>query len=73
MKINLQWNFLIKEENMKLFLVIIIAIGVTAIYDARKIVKQYFSKQDQNSTVLIIKIAGFVVSVLSGIALVAIK
>jgi hypothetical protein len=58
---------------MKLFLVIIIAIGVTAIYDARKIVKQYFSKQDQNSTVLIIKIAGFVVSVLSGIALVAIK
>lgn len=58
---------------MKLFLVIIIAIGVTAIYDARKIVKQYFSKQDQNSTVLIIKIAGFVVSVLSGIALFAIK
>lgn len=58
---------------MKLFLVIIIAIGVTVIYDARKIVKQYFSKQDQNSTVLIIKIAGFVVSVLSGIALVAIK
>ena len=58
---------------MKLFLVIIIAIGVTAIYDARKIVKQYFSNQDQNSTVLIIKIAGFVVSVLSGIALVAIK
>lgn len=58
---------------MKLILVIIIAIGVTAIYDARKIVKQYFSKQDQNSTVLIIKIAGFVVSVLSGIALVAIK
>lgn len=58
---------------MKLFLIIIIAIGVTAIYDARKIVKQYFSKQDQNTTVLIVKIAGFVVSVLSGIALVAIQ
>ena len=44
---------------MKVILTIIIAIGVTLIYDSRKLVKQYFSKQDQNKTVLIVKIVGF--------------
>lgn len=55
---------------IKLILVIIIAIGVTAIYDARKIVNKYFSKQDQNAAVLIIKIIGTIVSLISAVVLV---
>lgn len=57
---------------MKVILTIIIAIGVTLIYDSRKLVKQYFSNQDQNKTVLIVKIVGFLLSVFSSIALVKI-
>lgn len=55
---------------IKLILVIIIAIGVTAIYDARKIVNKYFSKQDQNTAVLIVKIIGTILSIISAIVLV---
>ena len=52
---------------MKLLMLIIIAIGVTAIYDARKITKKYFSTQDQNRTTSLIKITGFFVSSIAGI------
>lgn len=52
---------------MKLFLIIMIAIGVTAIYDARKITKQYFGKQDQNKTVKILKAIGFIICTICGI------
>lgn len=52
---------------MKLFLIIMIALGITAIYDARKITKQYFSKQDQNKMVNILKAVGFLVCMICGI------
>lgn len=52
---------------MKILLVILIAIGVTAIYDAREITKKYFATQDQNNMTLVIKIIGFLISIISGI------
>lgn len=58
---------------MRLILIILTAIGVTLIYDARRITQNYFGKQDQNKTVTILKLVGFVVSVASGIALVMMK
>lgn len=52
---------------MNLFFIILIAIGVTTIYDARKIAKQYFSKQDQNRITSVLKVIGFLICVISGI------
>ena len=52
---------------MKILLVILMAIGVTAIYDARKKKKKYFATQDQNNMTLVIKIIGFLISIISGI------
>ena len=52
---------------MKILLVILMAIGVTAIYDAREITKKYFATQDQNNMTLVIKIIGFLISIISGI------
>lgn len=52
---------------MNLFLIILIAIGVTIIYDARKIAKKYFSKQDQNRITAVLKVIGFLICVVSGI------
>ena len=58
---------------MKLFLLILIAIGVTIIFDARKITKNYFGKQDQNKTVTILKVVGFVICVVCGVGICFIK
>ena len=55
------------DYEMKLFLIIMIALGVTAIYDARKITTKYFSNQDQNKMVNILKVVGFLVCVICGI------
>lgn len=52
---------------MNLFLIILIAIGVTTIYDARKIAKRYFSNQDQNRITSVLKVIGFLICVISGI------
>ena len=54
---------------MKVLLVILIALGVKAIYDARDITKKYFASQDQSQMVLILKIVGTIVSIISGIIL----
>ena len=56
---------------MNLFLIILIAIGVTAIYDARKIAKRYFSNQDQNRITTVLKFLGFLICVISGILIIA--
>lgn len=56
-------------EIIKLIIIIIMALGVTAIYDARKIARKYFGKQDQNTVTSIIKIIGFFVCALAGIVL----
>ena len=54
---------------IKIILLIIIAISVTVIYDARKIAKKYFSSSDINRQVLLLKVVGFLVAVISAIAL----
>lgn len=54
---------------MKLILFILMGIGVTLIYDARRITKNYFGKQDQNKTVEILKFIGFTIFVVSGISI----
>jgi ABC-type nickel/cobalt efflux system permease component RcnA len=55
---------------MKLLLLIVIAIGVTLIYDARKITTKYFSNQDKNKTAMLLKLVGFLFCVISGTAMV---
>lgn len=51
---------------MKLVLWIIIAIGVTAIFDARKITNRYFSSKDVNLTIKVMKAMGFLVCTVAG-------
>ena len=52
---------------MKLFLLIIIAICVMAIYDAREIAEKFFSTTDRNKVSKIIKLLGFIILVICGI------
>ena len=56
---------------MKTFLIIIgivsLSCGVKFIYDARPIVKKYFSYGDKNEATLGLKIFGFVLAMLGGI------
>lgn len=57
---------------MKFIMLILIAIGVTLIYDAREITMKYFSDQDKNKTTMLIKILGFIISAICGTIIVAI-
>lgn len=56
---------------MKLFLffigVIIAIFGVKFVFDARPIVKKYFSMGDKNEGVLAVKIFGFLLLVIGGL------
>ena len=52
---------------IKIILLILIAIGVIAIYDARKIAEKYFSTQDINRQALLLKVVGFLLSSISAI------
>lgn len=54
---------------IKIILLIIIAIGVTAIFDARRIAEKYFSTQDINKQALLLKAVGFLVSTICAIIL----
>ncbi len=47
--------------------VIALVIGVKMIYDARPIVKMYFSFGDENEAVLGLKILGFILAIMGGI------
>lgn len=58
---------------MKLFLLILTALGIAAIYDARKITIKYFSNQDQNKMAITLKILGFLVCAICGTLLCIIK
>ena len=51
---------------MKLFLLLLIAIGVILIYDAREIVNKYFGDEDKNKQASILKVLGFAISIISG-------
>ena len=55
------------EIFLKLVGVIIIAIGIVCVYDARKLVNKFFSSSDQNETTKTMKIVGFVVAIIGGI------
>lgn len=52
---------------IKIILLVIIAIGVKTIFDARKIAEKYFSTQDINRQALLLKAVGFLVSSISAI------
>ena len=52
---------------LKLIGVIIIALGVVCVYDARKLVNKFFSTSDTNSAVRTMKIVGFVVAIIGGV------
>lgn len=54
---------------IKMLLLIIIAIGVTIVFDARKIAEKYFSSSDINKQALLLKAVGFLVSVICAIIL----
>ena len=55
------------EMFLKLVGVIIIAIGVVSIYDARKITNKFFSTSDINTVTQKLKIAGFAVALIGSI------
>ncbi len=46
---------------------IVVAIGVIMIYDARKLSKKWFSFGDRNSSVKTLKIVGFILAIVGGI------
>ena len=48
---------------------IAVVLGVKMIYDARPIVKMYFSFGDENEAVLGMKILGFIFAIVGGILL----
>ena len=62
---------------MKIFLitilVIIMAMCVMAIYDARKIGEKFFSSPDKNKVTKIIKLIGFIILIVCGIIFCFIK
>lgn len=56
---------------IKIISFIIIAIGVIMIYDARKLSEKWFSFGDRNLVVKILKIIGFVVSIVGTLIIVS--
>ena len=53
------------KEIIILIMMMMIAIGVVAVYDARKITKTFFSSQEINKTVKTIKIVGGLVALIA--------
>ena len=58
---------------MKIVLIIIIAVCVMAIYDARKIGEKFFSSADKNRITKLIKLIGFIILVICGVIFCIIK
>ena len=58
---------------MKLFLFLIVAIGVVLIYDAREIVTKYFSSNDKNKVISALKVVGFALAIISGLIICILK
>lgn len=46
---------------------IIVAIGVIAIYDARDLSKKFFSDSDKNTSAKILRIFGFIIAIIGAI------
>lgn len=51
-----------KELVITLIALLIMAIGILAIFDARKISKKFFSSDNQNKNVKVLKIVGTIVA-----------
>ena len=54
---------------IEIILLIIIAICITIIYDAREIIKKYFSSVDLNKQAKVLKIIGTIVAIACALAL----
>lgn len=52
---------------MRLFLIILIAVGLTLVFDARHFSKNYFSDSDKNKVINAIKSVGFVLALLGAV------
>ncbi len=52
---------------MRLFLIILIAVGLTLVFDARHFSKNYFSDSDKNKVINVIKSVGFVLALLGAV------
>lgn len=55
---------------VKIIALIIMAIGVVMIYDARKISKKWFSDSDTNKMTIYFKGFGFIISILGAIVVI---
>lgn len=58
---------------IKILSLLCVALGVIMIYDARKLSKKWFSFGDRNDSTKILKIVGFVISIISGIIMIIIS
>ena len=58
------------QNVIKIIALIIVAIGVIMIYDARKISKKWFSFGDQNDSTKILKIVGFIIAIIGGLVII---
>ena len=54
---------------MRLIMMILILYGITLIYDARIITKKFFGFGDQNEGSAGLKIIGFIIAIVGGIAM----
>lgn len=54
---------------VKIIGLIIVAIGVISICDARDLSKKFFSNSDKNSSAMILRISGFIIAIMGGIAI----
>ena len=54
---------------VKVILIIIIAVSVHIIYDARSVANKYFSRENINKQVKMLKIVGFLLAIICSIIL----
>lgn len=54
---------------IRLIMMILISFGITLIYDARIITKKFFGFGDQNEGSAGLKIIGFIITIVGGIAM----
>ena len=55
------------ENILKVIGLLIIAIGIVCVYDARRLTRKFFSTSDINSAVRTLKIVGYIVAILGGV------
>ena len=52
------------EAILKIIGLTIVALGVIAVYDARTLSKKFFSNSDKNNSTKLLKIVGFILSLI---------